>query len=282
MKHTAVLTLSYNRAEYTRLSLENLCRTLPEEADLFIWDNNSNEETKAVVREYENHPRVKKVVYSPENIKLRKPTNWFWEQTKDYSYISKVDDDCLLEDRWIQRLVQAHEDIPKFGIIGCWRFFPEDFQPHLAEKKIKPFGDHKVMRNCWVEGSGYLMKREVVDKLGPLKDKETFTDYCVRAASEGYINGWYYPFISQEHMDDPRAEHTLLKDDDSFKELLPLSAINFKAGNLKAWEKQLKQSAYKLQLFSYNPADFSGIRNKIKRKFAELRGSEWIPKVRDT
>src|SRR5690606_32174319 len=106
----------------------------------------------------------------------------------------------------------AHADEPRFGVIGCWRFPDEDFFPELAQRKIQTFaGGHQLMVNMWVEGSGYLMKRACVEKLGLLYGERGFSDYCIRVGRSGWVNGWMYPFLYQEHMDDPRAEHSALR-----------------------------------------------------------------------
>ena len=116
-----------------------------------------------------------------------------------------MDDDGLMPDRWSEVLTTAHEEIPEAGVLGTWRFMEGDFVPDLAKKKIQTFGAHQILRNCWVEGSGYLMKRAVIDRIGFIREDESFSTYCTRAAAAGFVNGWYYPFLYQEHMDDLRS-----------------------------------------------------------------------------
>jgi hypothetical protein len=189
-----------------------------------------------------------------------------------------VDDDCLMPEGWCETLVQAHEDVPEFGVLGCWRFLDEDFNKELAQKKIQKFGKHQVMRNCWVEGSGYLMKRAIIDKIGTLRD-ESFTSYCTRAAAAGYVNGWYYPFIYQEHMDDPRVPHTGMVTEEDFKRLAPLSAKTFKIHTKQDWINRLKYSAWSLQACSFDPKDYMGWRAKLRRAAGKVRGKPVIARV---
>lgn len=275
----SVLMITYNRAEYTRLSLETLCRTLPDSARVTVWDNNSNAETRAVLKEFESHPRVERVIYHTRNDRLRGPTNWFWEQTKNSDFVSKVDDDCLMPAGWCETLIEAHRDIPKAGALGCWRFLDEDFQPELARRKIQTFGKHQLMRNCWVEGSGYLMKREMVDRLGPLREGESFPSYCIRGAAEGYIHGWYYPFLFQEHMDDPRVPHSAMKTEADFQQLRPLSAETFAIQNRAEWIERLKYSAWSLQAISFDPRDHIGWRANLRRRVNKLLRTKLIPRA---
>lgn len=274
-----VLMITYNRAEYTRLSLERLCRTLPPYASLTIWDNNSNEATRAVIGEFEKHPRVDEVIYHSSNDRLRGPTNWFWEQTQDADFISKVDDDCLMPEGWCETLVEAHRYIPKAGSLGCWRFLDEDFKPVLANRKIQQFGKHRIMRNCWVEGSGYLMKRAMLDELGPLREGESYPSYCIRGAANGWIHGWYYPFLFQEHMDDPRVPHSGIQTDEDFQRLRPLSAETFSIQNRQDWIDRLKYSAWSMQAISFDPRDHIGWRANLRRRINKLFRTRLMPKA---
>ena len=275
-----VLMITYNRPEYTKKSLTKLCDTAPENVSITIWDNASDSETKEVVSAFETHPRVEKVIFNDANEKLRKPTNWFWDHNRDADLLGKVDDDCLVADNWCQVLETAHKEIPSAGVLGSWRFFEEDVQYDLAKKKIVAFGNHQILRNCWVEGSGYLMKSELIAKFGLLKEGQTFTDYCIRAAAKGYVNGWYYPFLYQEHMDDPRSEHTIFINEEAFQKQKPLGAINFGVKTREDWIQRQVNNAKKIQQYSFNPYDFIGVKAWFKRKILKMTGNVYFPKVR--
>lgn len=275
-----VLMITYNRPRYVALSLPRLCETLPEGSKLVVWDNASQPETRALLTQYEKHPRVAEIHYHPTNDKLRGPTNWFWEKYGDADLLGKVDDDCLMPFGWCETLIKAHTDIPEAGALGCWRFPEEDFVPELANRKILTHNGHRIMRNCWVEGSGYLMKSSLQKKLGPIRPKESFTSYCIRGAQLGYILGWYYPFLFQDHFDDPRSPHTDYTSEEAWRAHQPLSAGTFSIGTLDGWKKRLRHSARSLQEYSYDPADFIGMRATIGRSVARLLRREYFPRVR--
>jgi len=262
--------IAYNRPRYTSLSLERLLGTCDENMRVWVWLNGDDKETLEVVQSFQNHPCLFKFHHSIENKKLREPTNWFWANAKG-DLLSKVDDDCLMPFGWADTLRQAHADIPEFGVISCWHFFEADFVPELANKKIKEYAcGHRLMLNCSVGGSGYLMKRKCVETNGLLRPDESFTRYCVRLAVKGWINGWYYPFLHQEHMDDPRAPHTLLKTDEDFQRYMPLTARNFGVSTLEEWIRYLHNDAAKVQAASINPKDHIGWRVKLKRLMKRL------------
>lgn len=275
-----ILMITCNRPHYTRLSLERLCLTAPKEAGITVWDNSSDKETTGLLKTFEGRHPIERIIYSTRNEKLWKPTDWLFRNSATADLISKVDDDCLVPPGWCDVLAKAHKDIPEAGVLGCWRFQPEDLNAQKASEKIYVYGRHMIMRNCWVEGSGFLMKRAVIDSIGNLRSGETFTDYCIRAAAGGFINGWYYPFLYQEHMDDPRAEHSGIKTDDDFRRLMPLSASNFGIRSKEAWTERLRDSAQRLQQYSIDPRDFIGIRAKLKNRVHSVIGKEYFPKMK--
>lgn len=264
--------ITYNRAPYTRLSLDRLLSSATEDTRVWLWHNGTDEETLAEVEAHLDHPSVHRFHHSVENVKLRQPTNWILSEG-DSEYVAKVDDDCLVPDRWIETLSEAHEAEPKFGALGCWRFMEEDFDEPAATKKIHEFrGGHRVLCHPWVEGSGFLLKRACVDRVGELRDSESgITDYMIRIAFKGWINGWYYPFLWQEHMDDPRAPHTLLKTDADLEKYAPLSVWMSGARRIEDWEQQLRDSAALLQHLPSSTSYYYPWRRSLRRFFLRLK-----------
>lgn len=263
-----ILMITYKRASFTKMSLGRLLNSCDPTMRVWVWHNGDDTETLDVARSFEGHPRLYKLHISSKNLKLRAPTNWFWEQS-DGEYISKVDDDCLVPDNWGETLRHAHEAAPKLGVIGCWRFYDEDFEPKFADRKIQTFtARHRIMVHGFVQGSGYVMKRSVYRQLGPLKDDESFTGYCIRAAYQGWTNGWYYPFIHEDHMDDARSPNYPIKTEEEFKKNLSLSQINFGVKSLEEWRLFGRVLARHLQVEIINPKDHFGWR-RILRKVRE-------------
>ncbi len=267
-----ILMITYNRPAYTRLSLPRLLETCDETCRVWLWHNGTDEETLDVVCSHLDHPRVHEFHHSLQNKKLREPTNWLFENARG-EYVSKVDDDCLVPRDWLTILRKAHDDEPRFGALGCWHFMPEDFCAKVCDQKIRTFRrGHSAICHPWVGGSGFLLKRKCVTRVGLLRSKDTgMTGYHVRVALKGWVNGWYYPLLWQEHMDDPRAPHTLLKSDTDLQQHLPLSACNFGAETLDQWDRQLRCSAQALQRLPSNPLYFHPWRVTLRRQRDRLR-----------
>lgn len=266
-----ILVITHNRPIYTRLTLERLFATCDETMRVWIWQNGRDEETLDVVRSMTNHPRLYKFHHSVENKQLIEPINWFWSNAKG-QYLSLVNDDCLMPDGWAQKLRKAHQDVPEFGVIACWHFQEEDFRYDLSCKKIRKFpGGHKLLQNLWVQGSGVMMKRACLERGGLLEPDKGHPSYCHKLARAGWVNGWYYPLIYMEHMDDPRAPHSLLKTDEDFQRYKPYSAKNNNVKTLKDWQAQLKRSAIIVQKASLNPRDYIGWRKKLRTALRSVR-----------
>lgn len=267
-----ILMITYNRPGYTRLALGRLLDSCDETMRVWIWHNGNDQATLDVVKSFSGHPRFHRFHHCPENKRLREPTNWFWANS-DGELLTKVDDDCMLPDGWGATLAQTHAANPELGAIGCWRFYDEDYVPELAEKKmISLQGGHRLMKNCWVQGSGYVMKREMYRRLGPIRSDESFYTYCIRGANEGFVHGWYFPFIHEEHMDDPRSPFCELKTDEDFLRQRPLSAVNDNVNTLREWGLRVKFMARKVQESSNNPRDYVGWRKKVRNFSARISG----------
>lgn len=265
-----VLFISYNRPQYTAMSLPSLLESAVGHARVWIWHNGDDPATLEVVRGFKDHPAVFQYRESPENVGLYPPIAWVMEEGKG-AFVSKVDDDCLLPSDWIARLVALHSENPRVGVLGCWRFQDEDFDADLAAPKIQPIVGAAVLRNLWVEGSGFLLKRSAYKAVGGIRRGEGLPSLFKRVAREGYINGWVYPFIPQEHMDDPRAPHTLLRRDADLLRHLPISARRKGVRTLEQWDRQLRRSAKFVQSVSCDPRDHFGFWPWIRSRLHELR-----------
>ncbi|WP_207632383.1 glycosyltransferase [Occultella kanbiaonis] len=281
MTHRAdILMITYRSAGYLHLSLPRLLESVGEQDRVWLWHNGDDEATIEALRPYLTDPRVHRYHHSRENVRLREPTSWLWGESSA-RFVSKVDDDCRVTPAWLDTFAEAHAANPQFGVIGSWRHPAEDFRPELAARKIETFaGGHQLMRNLWVQGSGYLMARSLVEKHGLLGADESFTGYCIRAARGGAVNGFYYPFVPEDHMDDPRSPHTLIHTDGDLINRMPLSAKANGVRTVADWTAQLVQSGVVLQSASLDPRAYGGWRAKVtsaKRRVAKQlgRSAKW-------
>ena len=197
--------ITYDRLEYTKLSLASVLADPSEQFSLTIWDNASTDGTIDYLRNEVRDTRIKQVVFSPKNVGQIAVLNQVWGDS-DADLLGKLDNDCILTPGWSRTLAQAHQDIPELGVIACWHFMPEDFNFEKASHKIQQFGRHRILRHPWTCGTGLLVKRETYERMGPMPGEGT-TQYWLGMARAGYVNGFYYPLICQEHMDDFRSKY---------------------------------------------------------------------------
>lgn len=274
-----VLMITYRSPERTQLSLDRLLEVANRSTRVWLWHNGDHQPTLDIVKASLEHPRVHRFHHSVENVRLRPPTNWLLtESTGDY--LSKIDDDNVLPLNWPGHLLEAHEADARLGVLGSWRFQDEDYDPSLGDWKIQTFaGGHQVLRNLWVEGSCFLMKRACVDQQGPLSDDQSFTEYCRELALSGWANGYYYPFLRYENLDDPRLPNTFIHTDEDLAERLPLSAVRNGIETRDEWVAQLQRSARGVQVAEWDIKHWRGWRaqlRRVRRRIRQLRGDDRI------
>lgn len=272
---TDVLMVTHDRPVYTRLALGRLLETCDDSTRVWLWHNGDHAETLDVVKSYLGHPRIHEFHHSPENLRLRAPTNWLWSRARG-EYLAKVDDDNLVPEGWARTLRAAHEARPDLGVIGCWSFLPEDHRPDLAEKKVIDLGGgHRLLQNCWVAGTGHLMKRRCVDESGLLAEGQSFTNYCVHLAARGWINGWYYPFLYMVNMSDPRSPYTELRTEADFRARRGLSAAKWGVRSLAEARRRQPRHALMLQSCSTDPRHYLGWRGRLRRAWRRAAGRDF-------
>ncbi|MDI6449686.1 glycosyltransferase family 2 protein [Anaerobaca lacustris] len=207
--------ITYQRLEYTKLALASVLADPTEEFSLTIWDNASTDGTPAYLRNEVSDPRIADIVLSKENVGQTAAVNEVWGRSKA-DLLGKLDNDCIVTPGWTRTLAQAHRDIEPLGVVACWHFFSDDFDYDRARHKIQTFGSHRIFRHPWTCGTGLLIKKTDFQDFGPIPGQAT-TQYWLRMAAAGRINGFYYPLIYQEHMDDPKSRHCLMHGAGSFE-----------------------------------------------------------------
>jgi len=264
----ALVVPTHSRLEYTKKMLLRLLEDPNEEFDLYLWDNASTDETPEYLKDEVKDPRIVEVVLSKENVGQTGAMNYVWGKTKA-ELVGKVDNDCLVPPGWTRTLAQAHKDIPNLGVVACWHFFPDDFDYKRAKHKIQAFNEHHLFRHPWVGGTGFLLKRKTFLEMGPWREGSTVgtTYYFLKMALAGYTNGWYYPLLHQEHMDDPVSKHSMLKSDKAITSLYDIT-YTLRNQQIKTMQKRMAWRTQVIRNLLDDPWDakyYTGWRSKIRR-----------------
>lgn len=268
-----ILMITHDRPEYTTLALSRLVETCPACSRIWIWQNGPDEPTREVVRRFESHPRVSRVVFSEDNRMLRDPTNWFWSSARG-SFLGKVDDDCLVPPGWLQTLARIHADEPRTGVLSCWPFLLDDYREDLAGRKaLRLTGGHGLMANCWTGGSGYLMRRAAVRQNGLLRPGESFPRWCIRLAMRGAINGYPLPLLLMDHMDDPLSPNTRIRSEGDFQRFMSLSSRVFGTGSYAEFCRKARTAALEIQMAHPAPWRYGGVGGFAFRLLDRLAGT---------
>ncbi|MBN2457225.1 MAG: glycosyltransferase family 2 protein [Sedimentisphaerales bacterium] len=235
--------ITYNRLKYTKLALASIIADPEEEFSLVIWDNASTDGTVEYLKHEVNDSRISDIIFSNENVGQISAVNEIWSKSRA-DLVGKLDNDCLMTPGWTRTLAKAHQDIDNLGVVACWHFSPEDFDYARAMHKIQQFNNHRILRHAWTCGTGFLIKRDTFRKFGPIQGNAT-TKYWLRIATAGYINGFYYPLIYQEHMDYPWSEHYAYFDnlEKGFERAATARKINIRTiDEARAWHKTVVEN----------------------------------------
>jgi glycosyltransferase involved in cell wall biosynthesis len=258
--------ITFNRLDYTRLSLASILADPIEDFNLTIWDNASSDGTVEYLKNEVHDPRIVDVILSKENVGQTAAVNEVWGKSRA-DLLGKLDNDCLMTPGWTQMLALAHEDIERLGVIACWHYPLDEFDEMAARRagKIQQFGPHQVLRHPWTCGTGLLIKRETFKQFGPMQGKAT-TQYWLQMALAGYVNGYYYPLMPQEHMDDPRSKHSLVKDDESLIKHRHMSVVlsSNNIGTMKDRWRRRRRILDNLNYGHWEPKYYVGWRGKIR------------------
>lgn len=268
--------ITHNRLHYTKSALASVLADSKEAFKLTICDNASSDGTVEYLKNEVSDARIDDIIFSRENIGQTEAVNRVWSSS-GHALLGKLDNDCIVTPGWTTPLTRAHAQIEKLGVIACWPFFADDFDYRRCRHKIQRFGRHWILRHPWTCGTGFLIKNETFRKFGPI-EKKSMTGYWLKIASAGYVNGFYYPLIYQEHMDDPVSSHCTITDDESFRRATAFTA-GLRGGRYETVEGRLKwreEVVRNLLDDPYEPQYYRNWRKKwraLKARCRRLNGS---------
>ncbi len=257
-----LIFISYNRLPYVRLTLPRLLEDPTEEFSLTIWDNGSTDGTREYLSSVDD-ARIVRKVFPDENAYLHGAVNDVVSKSSA-DVIGLVFDDILVTPGWTRILAKAHADVPEFGMIGSWHFPSEDFDYELAKWKIQKFGEHRVIRSVSTGVGAGLVKVKAMKECGPLESSRT-TYYWIQMALRGYVNGYYFPLIHADHLDDPRSPHSRIKNEEDFQRDPPTTAKCHGLNSMDEWIQSLRNDALIIQTGSFDPKKYVGWRGKFRR-----------------
>lgn len=280
LTRVCLVLVTHNRLYYTQLCVTYLLADTQSNFELFIWDNASTDDTPAYLKSL-NDPRIRNVILYPENAGQTVAMNRVWSNTSA-QFLAKLDNDCLVQPGWMLNLVAAHLDNPTLGAVACWHYRTKDFDDRIARRKIREMNGHKLFQHPFVCGSGFLLKRETYQHLGPWPEGSPnigTTQYFLRIAQAGYINGWYYPLVLQHHMDDPLSPYCWYHDDQSIQRVREIT-FTLRNRHINTMDQRMKRRQFVLDSLMYGSSNaicYIGWRSKIRRIWPRL--DQWLWRI---
>jgi len=201
-KTVSIIILTYNALDYTKQCLESIKQHTQYPHEIIFVDNHSTDGTKKYLRNLvQQHPNYKLIV-NKTNKGFAAGNNQGMNLAKG-EYILLLNNDILVSDGWLERMVACVEADSGIGLVGPLTnrisglqmvanvpySDPQDF-PEYAAKIAKQYNNKYTPRRR-IAGFAMLIKRDVYENIGGLDEQfgsgnYEDDDYCLRAKKAGF------------------------------------------------------------------------------------------------
>lgn len=199
----SIIIVTYNSEKDIRPCLNSIVETKGDLAiELFVVDNNSQDNTVAVVRN--EYPAVR-LIANDTNAGFPGANNQAIRKT-NARYILLLNPDTIVRPNALQEMVKFMAENPEYGVCGP-RLVDENGHeiPYLRRLSFWNycvsilgagclFGKYLPIRQIdYISGAALMFRRELIDKVGFLEEKLFWCedmDFCQRSLSKGYHVGF--------------------------------------------------------------------------------------------
>ncbi|MBU1061334.1 MAG: glycosyltransferase family 2 protein [Candidatus Omnitrophica bacterium] len=194
-----IIIAVWNLKKYTRNCIESILKYTDYPFRLIVTDNGSRRETKEYLESLKNDPRLKgrnyALIRNEDNLGATKALNQGLKISEgDYAMI--LNNDTVVTKGWLTEMVKIAESSKEIGIVNPNsnnlglrkpRWLSLD---RYAEGLMRKY-DGQFIEMATAVGFCYMVKREVIDKIGILSEEYGLgnfeeTEYSIRAARNGY------------------------------------------------------------------------------------------------
>lgn len=238
-----LLLITWNRREYVEKMLPTVFDD-PSDFRVYCWDNGSKDGTADLIRSIDD-PRLVKRHFNPENVGQYEPCMWFFE-TATSDVLGKIDDDIMLPAGWIERFAPMIRKEPRFGMLNCWIFMPEDWDETLAEHNIVEVAGERVFRCVSTAGHSFLARREHLLRY-KVKMGQGYSHGLpverIMMSINGLVSGYPLPLLYAHNMDDPRSPMNVKTKTGSLRADSAQTARNFGFESAEAYAEWIAAEA---------------------------------------
>lgn len=209
-----VLLITYNRIEYTKHCLEALLDVDYPELEIVIWDNHSTDGTQKYLEEETHGIANLSLHFSNTNDGVVRPMNEVWSSHRSANILAKLDNDTRVPTDWLKRLVPSHLASEKLGVLSGFHF-REEGEKIAKKTDIVTVGNRQVLKQMFVGGCAITIRRELFEKFAPIPEARPsqngpfldsgWTQFQQRLGDAGYWNGYPWPAVHVDHMEDTRS-----------------------------------------------------------------------------
>lgn len=193
VKRCDIILPTCGQIGFIRDCIESLIRTTGYPYRLIAIDNGSSEEASSYLKSMSTSGSLDMILIKPEeNLGWIRSINRGLEESKDSEYVSFQNDDTIFTEGWLDEVVSVFEKNPDIGVLNPEWEKPEclkDINAYAAELKKKYAGE--TIDIDWCRGHCFVVKREVVEKIGGfdtvyLPVYYDDRDYSLKALAAGY------------------------------------------------------------------------------------------------
>ena len=197
-----IIILNWNGEQDTLECLESLEKVDYPNYQVAVVDNCSTDNSVASIRQY--YPQIS-LIQNKENLGYAGGNNVGidYARANGGDYILLLNNDTTVDSQCLLTLLKATQEYPDAGILGSKIFFYRDpekvwysgtkwlpEQARFVHRDDVAGGQDTIVETDYVCGCSFLIKSEVIDKIGTLDSRYFLTweetDYCYRAKKAGY------------------------------------------------------------------------------------------------
>ncbi|MDO8525975.1 MAG: glycosyltransferase [Candidatus Omnitrophota bacterium] len=167
IKRCDIIFPTCDQAGFARDCIESLIRTTAYPFRLIVIDNGHTKEPAEYLDSMLKSGQLDMVLIKPgENLGWIRSINKGLELSKDSEYVCFQNDDTVFTKGWLEEVVELFEKDPGIGIVNPEWEKPEGVDINKYASRLKKKYSGQTIDMDWCRGHCFVIKREVVDKLG--------------------------------------------------------------------------------------------------------------------
>jgi len=170
----AMVMLTFNRLEFTKIVIDNYFKTTKVPHKLLVWDNHSTDGSRVWLDREAKKRYPLRVHLSKLNVGVPCAIRGFLRHpfSREADFVGKIDNDILVCDNWLENFIDALKQVPKLQVVAAYNKFnpPKSFRNYNGVA-LNP-SLHGMMGRLW------LARRSIFRKFS--------------FAEQGYHGNWIY------------------------------------------------------------------------------------------